>query len=51
MINCRICKTDGLDSDTFCKVCSYPLLGTEKEQAVFGAKFIIQKGDIKDALY
>ncbi len=49
MNHCRICKTDGEESDITCKVCNYPLKGTKKEQAVFGAKFIIQKGDIKDS--
>ena len=50
MVNCRICKTDGLDLDSFCEVCGYPLKGSEKEQAVFGARFIIQKGDIADSI-
>lgn len=49
MSHCRICKTDGDDLDAFCKVCNYPLKGTKQEQASFGAKFIIQKGDIKDS--
>lgn len=49
MSHCRICKTDGQETDYFCQGCNYPLKGTEKEQASFGAKFIIQKGDIKDS--
>jgi O-antigen/teichoic acid export membrane protein len=49
LTHCRICKTEGEELDAFCQVCNYPLKGTKQEQASFGAKFIMQKGDVKDS--
>lgn len=50
MVNCKICKTDQEEDQTICRVCKYPLLGTEKEQAVYVAKQVMQKSDVLESI-
>ncbi len=50
MITCKVCKTELNEQELICNICKYPIQGTEKEQASFIAKQIIQKGDVEDSI-
>lgn len=38
------------DETAVCTVCNYPIKGTEKEQATFIAKQVIQKSDVEESV-
>lgn len=50
LTECKICKTEINDDIAVCNVCKYPLRGTDKEQASFVAKQVIQKSDVEESI-
>ena len=50
MTECKICKTEINEDLAVCNVCKYPLKGTDKEQAIFVAKQLMQKSDVKESI-
>ena len=50
MTECKICKTEINEDLAVCNVCKYPLKGTDKEQAIFVAKQVMQKSDVKESI-
>ncbi|WP_194766798.1 hypothetical protein [Tamlana sp. I1] len=50
MTECKNCKTERIESEEFCDLCNYPIKGTEKEQAAFIAKQIMQKSDVLQSI-
>lgn len=50
MEECKICKTEINDESAFCKICKYPLKGTEQEQASYISKQVMQKSDVEESI-
>jgi hypothetical protein len=50
MTECKICKTAIKEEIDICNVCKYPLKGTDKEQARYIAKQVIQKSDVLESI-
>lgn len=50
MIKCKICNTEVSDELAICTVCNYPIKGTEKEQASYVAKQVIQKSEVEQSV-
>lgn len=50
MLQCHNCKTETMETVSICTVCNYPLQGTEKEQASFIARQVIQKSDVSESM-
>ena len=50
MITCKNCKTEINEDEQICKICKYPVQGTEKEQASFFAKQVMQKSSVKQSI-
>lgn len=50
MISCKICNTENSEGTSICTVCSYPLKGTEQEQAAYVAKQVTQKSDVMESI-
>nr|WP_299174024.1 hypothetical protein [uncultured Allomuricauda sp.] len=46
---CPACKNESKSSDGFCKFCTFPFAGTEKEKAIHIGKFIHKKEIIVDS--
>jgi hypothetical protein len=49
-MECKNCKTQRAESEEICDLCNYPIKGTEKEQASFIAKQVIQKSDVLESI-
>jgi len=49
MTECKNCKTQLIDSLSACITCNFPINGSEKEQARFIAKQVIDKADVKES--
>ena len=50
MTECKICKTEINDDIAVCNICKYPLKGTDKEQASYVAKQVMQKSDVEESI-
>lgn len=50
MNECKICKSEIKEETAICKVCNYPLQGTDKEKASYVAKQVMQKSDVKESI-
>jgi Ca2+/Na+ antiporter len=50
MNECKICKTQIKEETDICNICKYPLKGTEKEQASYIAKQVMQKSDVLESI-
>lgn len=48
MIICKNCKSENQTS-SHCTVCSYPIQGSEQEQATFIARQVTQKSDVEES--
>ncbi|MBL3658715.1 hypothetical protein [Fulvivirga sediminis] len=48
-MKCKYCQTETTEETAECNVCRYPIKGTEKEQASFVAKQIIQKREVEES--
>lgn len=47
---CKNCKTEISDESPVCDFCNYPIKGTDKEQASFIAKQVMQKSDVEESI-
>lgn len=49
MTACKFCNINVSETDVKCGNCQYPLLGSEREQAVFVAQQVMQKSHVSDS--
>ena len=50
MEQCNYCKAEVSGLEIECSVCTYPVGASDKEQAAFVAKMVMQKSEVEESI-